>query len=173
MTRQARQSLNVNANGMVQRDSLKRITSQGLFDKAVYGVMKQGRPARAEYGCMYVTPEGNKCAVGQILPDLVGENLVGSVRDGDVQEVIAKVIRRPLTEKEVDMLVELQVAHDSYSVITNQDSYNKWRHNFVEGVRKTATKHGLSFPPGNSAAKIRDFLNLEYKDVFKDAQQAA
>lgn len=45
-------------------------TVQDIFDTAVGGVIAQGRPSvNADGQCMYRSPDGAKCAAGQLIPD--------------------------------------------------------------------------------------------------------
>lgn len=94
-----------------------RITTQGLFDKAVKGVLSQGCASycSTQSACLYRGPNGTKCAVGILITD---ESLIDDIegigikRDGKVQRAVERSIGRKLTWAEIDMLMRLQNAHD-------------------------------------------------------------
>jgi hypothetical protein len=45
------------------------LTRQQMFDAVIVGLMKQGKPAMADRGCSYRTPNGLRCGIGMLIPD--------------------------------------------------------------------------------------------------------
>lgn len=125
---------------------------QEIFDKAVGGVVAQGGPSSgvteeltAVCLCLYRGDNGRKCAVGHLIDDsaysseLEGQN----VSDEKVRWAVENSVGRELSRREVEMLVDLQAAHDQ--------------------------GYGEDFPeyiPGflYSVERIADDYNLEMKD---------
>lgn len=119
---------------------------QEIFDKVVDHLFTQGEPAMKPYtvACRYRGDNGQKCAVGCLIPDdLYDTDMEGhSVSDLDVLF--------PMPDYIVDnmkMLSRLQTLHDmSYSTST----YSKlpFTNEYLnEGFTKIAALHNLSYTP--------------------------
>lgn len=120
---------------------------QGIFDKVVKHLLTQNRKAQADTMmgrtmCMYLTPDGNKCAIGCLIPDgHPGQSQEGTVHDlfkahPDLAEMLGayldtegayfyksdrdfeEIIDPPRDDKhrDVSFLSELQKIHDYTSV---------------------------------------------------------
>lgn len=89
---------------------LVRGKPQGIFDRVVSHLAKQGRPAyHSQGGCLYRTPEGLSCAVGCLIPDSVykfsmeGMSILGLIE--------AEYIKMEL-DGTTELIFALQRAHD-------------------------------------------------------------
>lgn len=50
--------------------TIQPLSRQEQFDVMIHHLKKMKRQAKdADYSCMYLTPDGNKCAVGRLIPD--------------------------------------------------------------------------------------------------------
>jgi len=96
------------------------LTNQEIFDKAVGGLLKQGKAARKENEkgvnrCVYRTDDGLKCAVGQIIPD----NLYQSGMEDLSVDVLFQIFSDEMSAIGLDMatqghlLNDLQCVHDT------------------------------------------------------------
>lgn len=98
------------------------ITQQGIFNKVVKHLIKQGRRAMiaSNGNCAYRGLGGTSCAVGCLIndknykPDLEGR-LISYDPSGPsgVRKAVERSIKRSLTEQEVSMLRDLQRLHDT------------------------------------------------------------
>lgn len=68
--------------------------------------------------CLYRAPNGNKCAVGALINDeYYEEGLEGkTIDDKIVQQAVSASLESPLTKEDIDLLVDMQEAHD-YDII--------------------------------------------------------
>jgi hypothetical protein len=85
---------------------------QEAFDKAYRGIVKQGGPAYGNGSCMYRAPDGNKCAIGQLMPEDAEPrlwDLSGSI-DGHASRPIAALLG--IGEADMGFADDLQAAHD-------------------------------------------------------------
>lgn len=92
--------------------------------------MKQGRPAVDDTGnCAYLTDEGLKCAVGQLLPDgHEAQYAIGSA--WELHEGYPDALPESCRSQEaIDDLIKLQQTHD------NASDRADFRKAFREGVR--------------------------------------
>lgn len=102
---------------------MKPMTNQEIFDLSTRGIIAQGGPAftlrdGAAY-CMYRTPEGRKCAAGQLLPDDEYEFAMEN------RTALAIAAFRPLFTGGLDLLSWLQNAHDAAAAAEYGDALNR------------------------------------------------
>lgn len=138
-------------------------TAQETFDYVVRALAEQGGPAwgpindRDEVGgCLYRAPDGRKCAFGQVLPD---ELYTPSMENHYIPVVIRKIgadgTDKALSTQfaqwvceHLDMLRELQAAHDRAAKTTRESKPKLWTDPWKEtGVatrlHEVAQKFGL------------------------------
>ena len=128
------------------------MTKQETFDFVVGNLIKQGRPSvhsvqhvgmnGPSITCRYRSDAGLKCAAGWCIPD---EQYDPSMEGQTVCE--SKWIQSMVAAHDLDLLVELQTAHDSY--VTNTDS---WLARFLDQARVIATDHNLNINVLNESA---------------------
>lgn len=140
---------------------------QRLFDQSVKGVILQGRPslgrvvgpAYSNSSCMYRGDNGLRCAVGHCIKDEfytpategapVGVPVDGGRAWPDDDAAAAavyialarSVAPAELTQRTIDMLRSLQMAHDAYSEAA---PLAQWRTDFAKKAHEVATVYGLS-----------------------------
>lgn len=92
------------------------MNTQEIFDKAVLGVVAQGKQStsRDNMWCRYRGEKGLKCAVGHLIDDeYYNTNLENEdATNHDVIIAVSNSIGRPLTKGERRLLDALQHAHD-------------------------------------------------------------
>ena len=103
----------------------KYLTNQEIFDKVLTHLVKQGRPARNEDGCVYrtVTPKGEvlKCAVGCLIPDEAYDKKIEGKRVyALLREHTAVTLSAMLSMQSQGLLESLQEAHDSWKGETDE-----------------------------------------------------
>lgn len=121
------------------------MTSQELFDTCVERLIKQGKPAKNNFGiCSYLTKCGLKCAVGILLkegeysPTMEGDNVENLVDNG--------MLPKRLAEHKL-LLMYLQQTHDG----------TKWSPTNMEDFKRAADKFSLKWKFDN--AKIQQILS--------------
>lgn len=140
---------------------IKDNSTLALFNKAVYGVLTQGRICVSAQGsCEYrasvngepLHKPSTACAVGHIITDEVMEKyldgasitLKGSIgHSSEVKLAVERSIGRELLPNEIALLVSLQDAHDE-SDCTGIPMYE-----FAKKVRAIAIKYALTFDEAN------------------------
>lgn len=123
------------------------MTFEEMVDEAIFNLLLQGRRSvLPKLGtCAYRGEKGAKCIVGWMIPDecydvgmdtrsklnhgLVGLGIESNVA---VQGVLSGVLGRKLSAEEIDILVKLQMVHDSYYVGNPIDFVD----HVMEGVRE-------------------------------------
>lgn len=90
-------------------------SKQETFDTVVGALIKQGRPSVGEGKCKYRGPNGDKCAVGHLIPDSkYRETMEGrAINDMAVFYVVQGLGHN------VALVESLQMAHDDYSSMPN------------------------------------------------------
>ena len=119
------------------------MTRQEYFDRAARGIIAQGHPAFGKLAsgsasCLYLAPDGSRCAVGFHLEDLPKETLsyfnraggVGDIPEEDLPEFIAE---------DLSFFEALQTAHDSA-----QRSSEDFLDNVRARMRLVASEYALS-----------------------------
>lgn len=93
------------------------LSTQEIFDKAAAHLLKQGCQAKFDDGfCAYLTSNGNKCAIGALLPDghaaqKSGQSVYGVCREySDINEMLRG---RDEDGKRLRFLFTLQNIHDN------------------------------------------------------------
>lgn len=98
------------------------INRQEAFDKSTRGIIAQGGPAISGNKCAYRTPEGRKCAAGQLMPDdKYNRHMEGrSVAAEEVRTAFGFQPFSPDTKEDTDLwyLRALQGAHDEAAIVT-------------------------------------------------------
>lgn len=118
------------------------MTPQEIFDKALVAVLKQGKPATRNGGCVYYKEEdGTMCAVGLLL----GPKLAMEWTDARVGGVYGcnshKVTAPDWIKGNLALLDGIQCAHDTYS----DSSLDEWKSNFLRQMRHVADCHNLEY----------------------------
>lgn len=128
-------------------NSPSEFTTQEIFDRVVDHLLKQNKRAtrmvdRDEY-CAYLSPSGDKCAVGCLISDgayhsgLEGNLFIAA--NGVVIRAVETSIGRSLTEREKDLLSTLQSVHDCTAA-----------HRWPDNLAKVAARYDLKFKGGPS-----------------------
>jgi hypothetical protein len=117
------------------------ITLQEMFDRAVLGVVTQGKPSVTAVACMYRGEAGTKCAVGHLINDAVytPELETNGCRSKIVQAALEQSIGE-LPASSLGLLVLLQRAHDGAS------EFSDFLPEFTALARLIATDFNLTFP---------------------------
>lgn len=106
-------------------------TLQETFDTVARFLIRQGRRSYSDTGCKYRAPNGDRCAVGCLIPDeLYSEGFEGTGVKYDIAPTMFQL------GYDVDFLERLQEAHDEW----HQD----WLHGWAEEMRQLAGEYGLS-----------------------------
>jgi hypothetical protein len=88
---------------------------QELFDRAVKGILQQGKPSRASANCLYRGPEGAKCAVGHLISDEQIKTFKikeGDAADGFHPDLYATLMPGVYVPTAKSFLLSLQMVHD-------------------------------------------------------------
>lgn len=104
------------------------VTAVSLFTKVAHHLIRQGRPAKikmkAVTACAYRGNDGTACAVGCLIPD----HLYSS--ELELKRVCSVLDKHSITDwakslnPHRDFLVELQIVHDSESVLNDDGSFD-------------------------------------------------
>lgn len=115
-------------------------TNQSIFDQAVQGVLDQGQPSFDPIykECLYRGPNGSRCAAGHLLPDSEYNPNFEHNGASDINWFNDK-----FSIEQMDLITDLQIAHDSASGDYTDDDPNKWFISQVDGFRRVALKYGL------------------------------
>ena len=124
---------------------------------AVGGVIAQGAPAINGSTCAYRDPRGNKCALGQMIPDenysfdfegsvLVPFSLADdrlTINSNDIDVPIANAAELdPADIPTITFVRQLQAAHDDYAFgRTNRDFVGLFRDASYKVIRETFSDH--------------------------------
>ena len=122
------------------------ITLQEIFDRAVIGVITQGKPSVTKTACgasrcLYRGEAGTKCAVGHLIddavytPDLEGNECVRTLVMQALEQSLGK-----LPEDSFNLIIQLQLTHDVAS--TGSDFLPA----FIARAREIAADFNLTFP---------------------------
>lgn len=131
---------------------------QDLFDRAVAGIRKQGGLALTDngLGCLYLTKDGRRCAIGHLLPEghpalspKVGMGVTNLFRNyPDLNTYFG------VASDDIQFLIELQRVHDKAGFATDYTSNPATDHlpRFETAARALAEHYGLTYtPPGGAA----------------------
>jgi len=113
------------------------LTLQEIFDISSKGIIDQGGYAWADGACVYRAPDGNKCAAGHLIPD---EKYDPAMEGGALlnRPEVVEAIGLKHDTTELDLLRELQIAHD------NSSGYEGFMSDWLRRVRSVGEKYGLS-----------------------------
>lgn len=118
--------------------------------------MKQGRQSYSKDvptagGCMYRSPNGDKCAIGCLIPDeLYNKDIEGlSVFHDEVSDILKKIYP-DATEKDLTFLSVLQDMHDDLDH-DKTNNYENFRPLLHEAMQENAYRWNL---------KVKHFRNL-------------
>ena len=136
--------------------TLVGVPYQEIFDVAVGGVIKQGKPALSDDGdCYYRAPDGCKCAVGQLIddadysPEDEGNN-VSSLFKGETHVRFFGPSETDEEEETKNHLIfflrAVQSAHDSWLTVDQESPEERIEFIpfFKERVMWVATEYGLN-----------------------------
>jgi hypothetical protein len=116
------------------------MTRQEAFDQAFYGITAQKGPSMSPKGfCLYRDPNGNKCAIGHLIPDYLYSPAMDAEATG-VNEIMTfySAIGTLLHGLGATFLNDLQTAHDA-AVSYGGDFMT----NFLENMQEVAQDHKL------------------------------
>lgn len=138
-----------------------QLTNQEAFDRALFGLRKQGRPSRMKAGsCAYRGDEGRKCGVGFCIDDDKLARLMDDPSgDGDtsigwlLQGEEFRELNLILGNVSLELLTRIQIAHDDYFGDFEADGESPavamapWEA-YMSGI---ATEHNLTYTPPEAA----------------------
>jgi len=138
-------------------------TIQQMFETAVYGLVKQGKPSRDKHGCKYRGPNDTRCAVGFLIEDdTLAQQMDQDVfSDGTgiktIFEAIPHEVARALgcstaNDVPLDFLDELQGAHDN--CLFNDADASVFIRDWLEETRRLAWRWGLKMPADLEATEV-------------------
>ena len=107
-------------------------TLQETFDEVCSKLIKQGKRSFKGHQCMYRDGEGNKCAVGHLIPD---DQYRATIEDYSLLHVITAI--PALREHNYELLMDLQADHDH----AEKDWFMR---DFIRFAKATAVKFGLN-----------------------------
>lgn len=138
-----------------------KFTKQQTFDVIIEGLAKQGwRRATTVFSsgadsCRYLTPEGLRCAAGQLVkPDRYDPLLdrdMGSIPEGNdelVERYASLLLATGLADHDLEFVHEAQVIHDTIKAKGPIDQAEEMRDRY----RAMAMKHDLVLPPALTGA---------------------
>ncbi len=125
---------------------------QAIFDFVVQKIWEQGGPARSGSSCLYRHPNGRKCALGWLIPD---DEYRGTMEGSSLMCATGKISNNTgiegadsewfkVPEENIDLLINLQKAHDScmsmsWEVASANIFRNVARHSRLEASMVNAT----------------------------------
>jgi len=125
------------------------MTAQDVFNAAYWGITEQGIQGYDGSGCTYISGSGKlRCGIGHALTedqartfvvnDVLGLHLYTD--DAEMRDFIP-----PQIAGNMQLCVDIQDAHDGPNDNAAFISL------FTEGMRRVATKHGMTVPEGGDA----------------------
>lgn len=128
------------------------MTRQEIFDTVAVAILKQGKPSmRFDNGsayCVYLADDGSRCAVGHLFNDKELREYGGSIMG------ISSIVKdtnglRSSLGQEVDLLSQLQSAHDVPATVRSGDHFvpapiELWRVWFIHRMEAIARNFNLS-----------------------------
>jgi len=134
-------------------------TAQEVFDTAVGGVLKQGRPSvspDSDWACRYRGADGTKCSFGHLIPDDGYARLATRLRDPESwsmpqlvasladMQVIDLLPHVDLAGRGPSLLSELIRAHDDAVMSERGNQPEPFLAVFRKHARDVAQRYGLS-----------------------------
>ena len=124
------------------------INRQIAFNLAVTGLLAQGEKALNEDACVYLAPNGNRCAVGMLIdperyyPEIEGGSVLS--RHFKLSPMLLDEVGRIEADTDLDFLSDLQCdLHDHCGPIS-VDTLP--RDLFIARAENLAAKYGLTMP---------------------------
>lgn len=120
---------------------------QDVFNKAVRGVINQGKPAgyrdnavTGGFRCQYRDQQGRACAVGMLLDDETGRK-AEDMGIGGVEDLVKEHLLPEDLVPHLNLLVDLQQAHDNAA-----DHLDTFVETFTHKAGDVARRHNLEMP---------------------------
>lgn len=119
---------------------------QETFDLSGLSLIAQGGPAIDDGACMYLAPNGRRCAAGHLMtaPDNVLRDAVGFITCPQNAKF--------LEAHDINLVRALQQAHDQAAIQAN-DEDKPWRGEWLKNIADAARKFGLDPSRVVSAAR--------------------
>ena len=126
-----------------------QLTPQQVFDRALFGLRKQGRLSMAPSGgCAYRGSDGNKCGIGFCIDDDALATRMDHADGGGNTSIGNLLGHEELPELDlilgnvsIDLLDNIQVAHDTDLFCFNE--LDKWE----DSMRLLAEEYALYYTP--------------------------
>jgi hypothetical protein len=117
------------------------MTPQEIFDKAVGGIVKQGKPG-FDYSrgvCSFYTRDGAKCAVGQLIPDQLAQQWEAA------PEPFNTLLFESYPElfQHREFINDIRLSHDRVAVNTHHP--HEFMEEYLHQMKKLAKRHNLEF----------------------------
>ena len=121
--------------------------NQTIFNKVLEHIRSMKHQSlNASGNCVYRTPDGNKCAVGCLIPNKDYSPKMDNIDSTEISSVWHrfKALKRLFKDDQLELLRDLQKVHD--------DICNWSERGFVGNqlMRIIARKHGLQYTPKNA-----------------------
>lgn len=129
------------------------MTPLEIATTTIQGLINQGGPAWGIYHCLYRTPEGRKCVVGQLISD---EDYIPQMEDNTIDELFditifgATINFPPYFREHIQLLRDLQTLHDKHTESAHSPLHEDYRtkspdqiffENFLPAARKTLMEY--------------------------------
>lgn len=118
------------------------LSKQQAFEKAITGILTQGRISFSEPSCKYRGEDGDKCAIGWLIPD--------EIYDKKMEECGTLTRTYPILKKTLNIVDDLkfyqklQKLHDNFYAKNLKHNYNfSFRKLFAESAKKLANDFKL------------------------------
>ncbi len=122
------------------------MTNQEIFNKVLAHLRTQGRASTSNtnMSCLYRGPDGDKCAVGCLIPDDKYDPAMEGRRAEDVLGEWPDALGFPATYYTLELLRYLQCAHDQYMPTRHDPAdLSRWENMMAT----TALQHRLDYAP--------------------------
>ena len=129
------------------------MTPLEIATTSIQGLIDQGGPAWSSTRCLYRTPEGRKCVVGQLIAD---EDYIPQMEDHTIDELIDRLFLGviinfpPYFWEHIPLLRDLQTLHDSHAENAHSSLHDGYRtkspdqiffETFLPDARETLMKY--------------------------------
>lgn len=131
-------------------------SNQTLLNQAVRGIFKQRKQAIIQsIGCSYKNEEGDRCAVGQLIPKKKYKETMEGLPPEDAL-VLSGIISEDDRYAKESFLGDLQFAHDVCGQSYDKPARGKkFLDEFAQNIRQLCEKHNLKVPSECQAPKKR------------------
>lgn len=89
-----------------------RMNRREVFDRVKTHLLAQNKRATNGDTCLYIDNEGNRCAVGCLIPPEVGAGLNGTIYTPVVRRAVERALSVRLNRDDLEFLYLLQRVHD-------------------------------------------------------------